>query len=83
MGIIDILNKSDHFLHVRMTFSIDQFTKLYVNEVVRMHGVSISIVSHKDQGFISDFWKILHRAMETELKFSTTFYPKYIENMSE
>lgn len=36
---VDCLTKSSHFLHYKMTTSIKALTKLYVKEIVRLHGV--------------------------------------------
>ncbi|XP_062006071.1 uncharacterized protein LOC133723272 [Rosa rugosa] len=54
--IVDRLTKSAHFLVVMETFSLDKLARLYVNEIVRLHGVPESIVliiisvSHHDFG---------------------------------
>ena len=73
--IIDKLTKSAHFIPVRMNYSIDLLAKLYVKEIVRLHGVLLSIVSDRDPGFTSRFWKELLSALGTRLNFSTTFHP--------
>ena len=74
--IVDRLTKSAHFLPVRMTFTMDQFARLYVKEIVRLHGVPVSIVSDRDPKFTSNFWKSLHRTMGTKLSFSIAFHPQ-------
>ncbi len=71
--IMDRLTKSDHFLPVRMD---DRLFKLYINEIVRLHGVSVSIVSDRDPSFPSRFWGSLQRALGTRLSFSTAFHPQ-------
>ncbi|KAD4586581.1 hypothetical protein E3N88_24182 [Mikania micrantha] len=52
--IVDRLTKSAHFLPIREDYSMDQLAKLYVNEIVSRHGVSISIISDRDNRFIWD-----------------------------
>ena len=42
--IVDRLMKSTHFLVVRMSFTLEEFCILYIREIVRLHGVLISIV---------------------------------------
>ena len=42
--IVDRLTKSAHFLVVRMTFTLERFCQLYIREIVRLHGVPVSIV---------------------------------------
>ena len=53
--IVDRLTKSAHFLAIRATYSLDMLAHLYVNEIVRLHGVPISIMSDRDPRFISRF----------------------------
>ncbi|XP_016755339.1 uncharacterized protein [Gossypium hirsutum] len=40
-----------------------KLAKLYVSEIVRLHGVSISIISDRDPRFMSQFWRKLHKAL--------------------
>ena len=73
--IVDRLMKSAHFLAVRMTFTLERFCRLYIQEIVRLHGVPVSIVSDRDPRFTTHFWKTFHNAMDTRLTMSTTFHP--------
>ncbi|KAJ8764422.1 hypothetical protein K2173_006162 [Erythroxylum novogranatense] len=60
---------------VRENNTLDQLAQKYVAEIVRLHGVPVSIVSDRDPRFTSRFWRSLHSAMGTRLNFSTTFHP--------
>ena len=53
--IVDRLSKSAHFLAVRMTFTLEDFSRLYIQEIVRLHGVPVSIVSDWDPRFTTYF----------------------------
>jgi hypothetical protein len=61
---------------MKMTDSVDKLAKLYVNEVIRLHGVLISIISDRDPRFTSRLWPSLQQAMGTKLNLSTTFHPQ-------
>jgi hypothetical protein len=74
--IVDRLTKSAHFLAIKIGLSLERLAKLYVNEIVRLHGVPVTIVSDRDRRFVSQFWKKLHMAMGTNLNFSTAFHPQ-------
>ena len=74
--IVDKFTKSAHFLSVRMDYSMDRVVELYVKEIVRLHGVPLSIVSDRDLRFTSRFWKELQLALGTRLNFSTAFHPQ-------
>ena len=73
--IVDRLTKLAHFLAVRMTFTLEELCQLYIREIVRLHGVLVSIVSDKDPRFTTHFWKSFQKAMGTQLSLSTTFHP--------
>ena len=73
--IVGRLIKSAHFLPVKSTYSMDQYARLYIQEIVRLHGVPISIISDRDPKFTSIFWKSLHAALGTKLAFSTAHHP--------
>ena len=55
--IVDRLTKSTHFLAMRMTFTLEEFCRLYIWEIVRLHGVPVSIVLDWDPQFTAQFWK--------------------------
>ena len=73
--IVDRLTKSTHFLVVRITFTLEEFYRLYIREIIRLHGVTVSIVSYQDPRFTTHFWKSFQRAMGTQLMLSTAFHP--------
>ena len=58
--IVNRLTKSTHFLPIRETDSLEKLAKLYVNEIVILHGVPLLIVSNRDSRFTSRFWEALH-----------------------
>ena len=74
--IVDRLTKTTHFLPVGQTNTLDSLSRRYVREIVRLHGVPISIVSDRDPRFTSQFWKSLQTALGTNLCFSTAFHPQ-------
>ena len=74
--IVDRLTKSAHFIPVRIDYSMDRLAELYVYEIVRLHGVPLSIVSDRDLRFTSRCWKELQSALGTRLNFNTSFHPQ-------
>jgi len=44
--IIDRLTKSTHFLSVNTNYTVEMHGKIYVREIVKLNGVSVSIVSN-------------------------------------
>ena len=74
--IVDKLTKSAHFIPVRTDYSMDRLVEIYVKEIVRLHGIPLSIVLDRDQRFTSRLWKELQSALGTRLNFYTTFHPQ-------
>ncbi|KAL4021115.1 hypothetical protein IC575_019905 [Cucumis melo] len=74
--VVDRLTKSAHFVPGKSTYTASKWAQLYMSEIVRLHGVPVSIVSDRDARFTSKFWKGLQTAMETRLDFSTAFHPQ-------
>ncbi|KAL0401907.1 UNVERIFIED_CONTAM: hypothetical protein Slati_4220600 [Sesamum latifolium] len=54
--IVDRLIKSAHFIHVRTTYTLDKLVTIYIEDIVRLHGIPVSIVSDRDPRFTSRFW---------------------------
>ncbi|KAG8485640.1 hypothetical protein CXB51_018871 [Gossypium anomalum] len=74
--IVNRLTKSAHFMPVRTYYSLEKLTDLYVSEIVRLHGVPLSIISDRDPRFTLRPWKKLQEALGTKLSFSTAFHPQ-------
>ena len=54
--IVDRLTKSAHFLSICNNSSLERLAELYISEIVKLHGVPVSIVSDRDPRFTSRFW---------------------------
>jgi hypothetical protein len=74
--IIDRLTKVAHFIPVKTTFGGAALARLYLKEIVRLHGIPRKIVSDRGTQFTSKFWKGLQQAMGTKLDFSTAYHPQ-------
>ena len=65
-----------------MTITLERFYQLYIREIVRLHGVPVSIVSDRDPRFTAHFWKSFQKATGTQLTMSTAFHPQ-MDSQSE
>nr|GEW11995.1 putative reverse transcriptase domain-containing protein [Tanacetum cinerariifolium] len=70
------LTKSAHFLPIREDYNMDRFARLYLNEIISRHGVSISTISDHDSRFTSWFWQSMQEALGTRLDMSMTYHPQ-------
>ncbi|KAH0705906.1 hypothetical protein KY285_010431 [Solanum tuberosum] len=74
--IVDRMTKSTHFLLVKTTHSVDDYANLYIQEVVRLHGVPVSIISDRGAQFTEQFWKSFQIGLGSKVNLSTTFHPQ-------
>ena len=65
--IVDRLTKSAHLIPVKVTYNAEKLAKLYISEVVRLHGVPLSIILDRGTQFTTKFWKTLHAELGTRL----------------
>ncbi|WMV18649.1 hypothetical protein MTR67_012034 [Solanum verrucosum] len=68
--------KLSHFLPVKTSFTSENYAKLYIREMVKLYGVSFSIISNRGTKFTSQFWKSFQKGLSTQVKHSMTFHPQ-------
>ena len=74
--IVDRLTKSTHFLPVRSNYSGDDYAKLFIVQIVRLHGAPVSIISDQGTHFSSQFWRSFQKGLGTQVNLSTAFHPQ-------
>ena len=74
--VVDRLTKTSHFLPIREGYSSDKLAEIFQQEIIRLHGTPVSIVSDRDPRFTSRFWKGFQKAWDTQLHFSSAFHPQ-------
>ena len=42
--IVDRMTKSSHFIPVKSTYRAKDYARLYIDEIVRLHGIPLSII---------------------------------------
>ncbi|GJS24805.1 putative reverse transcriptase domain-containing protein [Tanacetum coccineum] len=55
---------------------METLTRLYIKEIISLHGVPISIISDHDSHFTSRFWQLMQNALGTQLDMSTAYHPE-------
>jgi hypothetical protein len=74
--VVDRLTKYINFFAVKHPFSTATITELFLDNVVKLHGISMSIVSDRDKVFASSFWSELFKLLKTKLKLSSAYHPQ-------
>ena len=73
--VVDRLTKSAHFIPYNMTYTAERMGKIYLQEIVRLHGIPVSIISDRDARFTSQFWSGLQKGLGSSTLISTSYHP--------
>jgi hypothetical protein len=74
--IIDRLTKTAHFLPVHTTYLAKKYAEVYLDQIVRLHGVPKTIISDRGAQFIAGFWEQLQSTLGTKLIRSSAYHPQ-------
>jgi IS30 family transposase len=75
MVVVDRFSKYAHFVPMRHPFTAQKVSKFFMDNIVKLHGMPLTIVSDKDKIFTSQFWKDLFAALDKKLLYSTAYHP--------
>lgn len=74
--VVDWCSKMTHFLPCKVTHDASNITGLLFKEIVRFHGLPLSIISNRDPKFLGHFWRTLWHKLGTNLCFSYYYHPQ-------
>jgi len=74
--VVDWLTKSAHFIPIKTGMYVARLVEIYIEQVVRLHGIPSSIVSDRDPRFTSNFLESLQAILGTKLKLSSAYHPQ-------
>jgi hypothetical protein len=74
--VIDRLTKQGHFIPTITAVDAPGVAQLFVDNIVRLHGVPSEIISDRDPKFTSKFWKTIFSLLGTKLGLSTSSHPE-------
>ncbi|CAJ2645092.1 unnamed protein product [Trifolium pratense] len=55
---------------------VPKLAEIYMEQIVKLHGIPSSIVSDRDPRFTSRFWESLQEALGTKLRLSSAYHPQ-------
>jgi transposase InsO family protein len=76
MVVVDRLTKFAHFVPVKHPYTAHFIAQLFMDHIVKLHGLPHSIVSDRDTIFVSHFWKEIFKLYRVKLAMSTTYHPQ-------
>jgi len=74
--VVDRLTKSAHFIPVCTTYSAERLARIFIQEIVRLHGVPVTIISDRGTQFTSQFWRTFQHELGTQVELSSAFHPQ-------
>ena len=57
--IVDIQTESAHFIPIKISNPLQKLIELYIEKIVFLHGIPLSIISDRDLRFTLRLWKNL------------------------
>jgi len=76
MVIVDQFTKMIRLKATTMNISSEGITKIYRDEIWKLHGISRKILSDRGPQFASKFMEELTKALGTKRQLSTAYYPQ-------
>ena len=74
--IVDRLTKTAHFIPVNTTYPTKKYAEIYLDQIVRLHGIPKTIISDRGPQFIARFWEQLQESLGTKLIRSSVYHPQ-------
>ena len=73
--VVDRLSKMAHFIACKKTNNETNIANLFLSKIVKLHGLPLSIVYDGETKLVGNFWRTLWKKLETNLSFSSDYYP--------
>jgi hypothetical protein len=74
--VVDTLKKISHFIPVQIMYQAPDIARIFINKIVRLHGVLKNIILDRGAIFAGRFWISFQDALGSQLNFSATCYSK-------
>jgi hypothetical protein len=74
--VVERLTKFDHLFFISTNYNASQVEKLLFREIFMLHEFPKTIVSDRDNRFMSTFWQELFRLVGTTLNSNTSYHPQ-------
>lgn len=74
--VVDKYSKFAHFVPLRHPFTTLSVAKAYLDNVYKLHGMPLSLVSDRDRVFTSKLWQELFSLAGVQLRMSSSYHPQ-------
>jgi hypothetical protein len=72
--VVDRFTKYDHFFPIKHPYTTSSIAHIFLDNVVKLHGVPQSIVCDRDRVFTRSFWTELFKLLKTKIKLSLAYH---------
>jgi transposase InsO family protein len=73
--VVDRLTKFAHFIPLAHPYTVQTVAQAFIDNVLKLHGPPIAIVSDHDRIFTSHMWKSIFSALKVDLRYSSAYHP--------
>ncbi|KAL0374355.1 UNVERIFIED_CONTAM: Transposon Ty3-G Gag-Pol polyprotein [Sesamum radiatum] len=74
--VVDRLTKYSHFIPLKHPYTAASIAKIFFDNIYKLHGLPVSIVSDRDRVFTSNFWRELFGLTGVSLDMSSAYHPQ-------
>lgn len=74
--VVDRLTKYAHFIPIKHPYTAATIAQIFLDNIVKLHGLPASIVTDRDTIFVSQFWKALFKLYKVDLQLSISYHPQ-------
>jgi transposase InsO family protein len=74
--VVDKMTRYAHFLPLAHPFTSFQVAKVYLDNVFKLHGMPVALVSDRDKVFTTQLWRELFGLSHTQLRMSSAYHPQ-------
>lgn len=74
--VVDRFTKYAHFIPLRHPFTASSVAKVFLDSIIKLHGVPLSIVTDRDKIFTSAMWRDIFTALGSKLSYITAYHPQ-------
>jgi hypothetical protein len=72
MVVVDKFTKYDHFIPLSHPYTVDSVAQAFIDNIIKLHGPPLLIISDRDRIFASALWKGIFRGLGVQLRYSSS-----------
>ena len=74
--VIDYLSKMGHFIALKALPTAKEMAQIFLDHIVRLHGLPTALVSDRGPQFTAKFWRNLCKLLDVDVRLSSAYHPQ-------